>query len=54
MDKFEKKYLDEDFIIIRDNVIKLLLDYENNYTLYDSKRIRQLVKLLLKYLKRGN
>lgn len=49
----EKKYFDVDYILLRDEVIKFLFDEDLYYSLYDINKIRKLLKILLKYLKRG-
>lgn len=50
MTDFEKKYLDIDYILMRDEVIKNLLDFNKFYTLDDAKEIRKLVKRLYNIL----
>ena len=52
MTDLEKKCLDIDYIIMRDKVIKNLLDYDKFYTLDDSKKVRKLIKILNDILER--
>lgn len=53
MNEFDKKYFDLDYLFMRDRLISFLLDNDRFYSLYDSKMIRKLLKLLLKHLEKG-
>ena len=52
MTDLQKRCLDIDYIIMRDKVIKNLLDYDKYYTLDDSKKVKKLVKILNDILER--
>lgn len=52
MTDFEKSLLDIDYIIMRDKVIKNLIDYDKFYSYYDMKQVRKLVRLLYNILEK--
>lgn len=50
MTYLEKQNLDFDYLIMRDNVIKNLLDYDKCYSLDDIKKVKKLIKILYNIL----
>lgn len=50
MTDLEKENLDIDYLIMRDNVIKNLLDYDKFYSLDDIKKVKKLIKILYNIL----
>lgn len=52
MTDLEKECLDIDYLIMRDRVIKNLLDYDNYYSLNDIRKVKKLIKILNDILER--
>lgn len=52
MTDLEKICLDIDYIIMRDKVIKNLLDYDKFYSFDDVKKVKKLIKILNDILER--
>lgn len=52
--KDEKNYVDLHYLYKRDEILKMLLDNDLHYSLYDIKKIKNILNLLYKYLKKGS